>query len=453
MPVPYQVFFNIQGVGMDLLKDNVGKLYRKFFIASFGSALIACIYGLVDMAMVGQYHGPDGSAAMAVISPIWNIIYSFGLLCGIGGSVIYAVARGERDDVKEANGYFTSAFILGVLWALILWVLVWVCEEPLLRLFGANDALMPLCKEYMVAPKLTVPVYVFINLLSSFLRNDGDPGRATKAVIFGGIFNVFGDYFFVFTLDMGIKGAGIATAMGASMSVLVMLTHFISKKNTLKFVKPLRILNSFKMISVNGFSSFIVDVAMGIATMLFNRRVMEYLGTDALAVYGVIVVVGTLVQCCSYGIGQAAQPVISRNFGAGLTDRIKTMLKYNIITAAVFGAIWTVLSMAMPQVFIKLFMTPTPEVLSIAPGIIRIYAISFVLLPFNIYSTYYFQAIMRAKISLIASVARGIVISGALILLLPVAFGGNAVWWAMPITEAVVFVYSAVMMKKVKLSR
>ena len=86
MPVPYPVFFNIQGVGMDLLKDNVGKLYRKFFIASFGSALIACIYGLVDMAMVGQYHGPDGSAAMAVISPIWNIIYSFGLLCGIGAA-------------------------------------------------------------------------------------------------------------------------------------------------------------------------------------------------------------------------------------------------------------------------------------------------------------------------------------------------------------------------------
>lgn len=438
---------------MDLLKDDVGKLYRKFFTASFGSALIACIYGLVDMAMVGQYHGPDGSAAMAVISPIWNIIYSFGLLCGIGGSVIYAVARGERDDEKEANGYFTSAFILGISLSLILWVAVWVFEEPLLRLFGANDALMPLCKQYLTAPKLTVPVYVFTNLLSSFLRNDGDPGRATKAVIFGGIFNVFGDYFFVFTLDMGIKGAGIATAMGASMSVLVMLTHFIGKKNTLKFVKPRRMFNSFKMISVNGFSSFIVDVAMGIATMLFNRRVMEYLGTDALAVYGVIVVVSTLVQCCSYGIGQAAQPVISRNFGARLAARIKTMLKYNIITAAVFGIIWTVLAMAMPQVFIKLFMTPTPEVLSIAPKIIRIYAISFVLLPFNIYSTYYFQAIMRAKISLIISVARGIVISGALILLLPVAFGGSAVWWAMPVTEVLVFIYSVIMMKKEKLSR
>ena len=101
---------------MDLLKDNVGKLYRKFFIASFGSALIACIYGLVDMAMVGQYHGPDGSAAMAVIAPIWNIIYSFGLLCGIGGSVIYAVARGERDDVKEANGYFTSCIYISELY-------------------------------------------------------------------------------------------------------------------------------------------------------------------------------------------------------------------------------------------------------------------------------------------------------------------------------------------------
>lgn len=80
---------------MDLLKDDLGKLYRKFLIASFGSALIASIYGLVDMIVVGQYHGPDGSAAMSVIAPVWNIIYSFGLLTGIGGSVLYGVSKGK----------------------------------------------------------------------------------------------------------------------------------------------------------------------------------------------------------------------------------------------------------------------------------------------------------------------------------------------------------------------
>lgn len=90
---------------MDLLKDDLGKLYRKFLIASFGSALIASIYGLVDMIVVGQYHGPDGAAAMSVIAPVWNIIYSFGLLTGIGGSVLYGVSKGKGSKKSESVFY------------------------------------------------------------------------------------------------------------------------------------------------------------------------------------------------------------------------------------------------------------------------------------------------------------------------------------------------------------
>lgn len=104
---------------MDLLKDDLGKLYRKFLIASFGSALIASIYGLVDMIVVGQYHGPDGAAAMSVIAPVWNIIYSFGLLTGIGGSVLYGVSKGKGS--KKANLYFTSAVVLSAIISVVLW--------------------------------------------------------------------------------------------------------------------------------------------------------------------------------------------------------------------------------------------------------------------------------------------------------------------------------------------
>ena len=95
----------------------------------------------------------------------------------------------------------------------------------------------------------------------------------------GGLFNVFGDYIFVFTFDMGIYGAGLATAIGSGISFFVMLSHFWSKKNTLAFQKPARIFSKLKEISVTGFSTFFIDVAMGILTVLFNRQIMKYLGT------------------------------------------------------------------------------------------------------------------------------------------------------------------------------
>ena len=438
---------------MDLIKDDIGKLYRRFLIASFGSALIASIYGLVDMMMVGQYHGPVGAAAMAVIAPIWNILYSFGLLAGIGGSVLYGVARGTQgSDTPEgracANGYFTASVLFGAALSLVLWAVMWGAEEPLLRLFGASDELMPLCRAYLKAPKLTVPVYVFTNILSAFLRNDGNPALATRAVIAGGVFNVFGDWFFVFALDMGIEGAGIATAMGASASVLVMGTHFLTRRNTLRFVRPRRLPALCGRIAVNGFSSFVVDVAMGVLTMLFNRQIMRHLDGDALAVYGVIVSVSTFVQCCSYGVGQAAQPLLSQNYGARQTARIRTLLRYNLLTAAVIGALWTALVVAAPNACIRAFMSPTAEVLAIAPPILRVYALSFLLLPFNVYATYYFQAVTRAGTSLALSTVRGVVLSGALILVLPRLCGGDAIWWAMPLTEAAVAVAGAWLIRR-----
>ncbi len=138
---------------------------------------------------------------------------------------------------------------------------------------------------------------------------------------------------------------------------------------------------------------------MGILTILFNRQIMVYLGTNALSVYGVIVNISTFVQCCAYSVGQASQPIISTNYGAGRGDRIKKTLKYALGTVAVFSILWTVLSMLMPNAFIRVFMSPTEEVLRIAPSIIRCYAISFLLLPLNIFSTYYFQALMKPKVA------------------------------------------------------
>ena len=427
---------------MDFLNGRIKTIYFKYLSAAFGSALITSIYSIVDMAMVGQYHGPEGSAALAVVAPVWNIIYSLGLLMGIGGSVLFSTVRGRADgSIGESNEYFTASVIGSVILAGAIWLIIILFDRNLMVIFGAQGNTLTLAREYVLPIKAAIPFFLFNQMLAAYLRNDKNPALATGAVLAGGIFNIFGDYFFVFTCDMGAFGAGLATAIGSALSFLVMLSHFFTKKNTLRLVRPEGLVRKLKEITATGFAAFFIDVAMGILTILFNRQIMVYLGTNALSVYGVIVNISTFLQCCAYSVGQASQPIISTNFGAGRGDRIRETLKYTLGTVAVFSIFWTAVTMALPNVFIRIFMSPTPEVLEIAPGIMRCYGISFLLLPLNVFSTYYFQALMKPKTAFIASVARGLVISGVLIYLLPAVFSGNAIWFAMPVTELAVAVY------------
>ena len=370
---------------------------------------------------------------------MWNVIYSIGLLVGIGGSVIFSTKRGSGMSADgEDEQYFTAAVIGSVI----------LFERPLLMFFGTDETLLALAQRYMVPVKVVFPLFLFNQMLAAFLRNDGAPALATLGVLSGGIFNVLGDWFFVFPCDMGVYGAGLATALGSAVSFLVMLTHFASRKNTLRLVKPKRLARKLWKITVTGFSSFFIDMAMGILTVLFNRQIMQYLGSDALAIYGPIINVSTFVQCCAYSVGQASQPIISTNFGAGKEARIRETLRYALWTVVFFGVFWTAPSVACPNLYIRIFMSPTEAILAMAPAIIRAYAISFLLLPFNIFSTYYFQAILQPKAAFIVSVARGLVISGALILMLPLLAGADSLWFAMPITELVTAVYAAACIRR-----
>ena len=427
---------------MELLQGSIVKHYGKYLFAAFGSALISCIYGMVDMAMVGQYQGPQGTAALAVVAPLWNIIYSLGLLTGIGGSVIFSAIRGGAQGGKGENEYFTVSVIASVFLSLLAWAGLIVFEVPLLTFFGADESLLVLAQGYMKPIRWVFPLFLFNQMLAAFLRNDGNPGLATLGVLSGGIFNVFGDYFFVFPCDMGVYGAGLATAIGSAISFIVMITHFFSRKNTLRLVRPTALLKKFGSICINGFSSFFIDVAMGVLTVLFNRQIMRYLDADALAIYGPIINISTFVQCCAYSVGQAAQPIISIHYGAGKGARIRQTLRLALGTSAFFALVWTALCMLFPNLFIRIFMSPTEEILQRAPAIIRAYAISFLLLPFNIFSTYYFQAIMRPREAFVVSVARGMLISGILILVLPALLGASSIWYAMPVTEALTALYA-----------
>ena len=434
---------------MNVLKDKVKALYFNYLVAASGSAMVSCIFGMVDAMMVGKYHGPSGNAALAVFNPIWTIIFSLGLVAGIGGSVLFATCRGKGDE-KNAQQYFTLSIIYGIVLSVLAMIVIGLLKESLLRFFGADDELLALAQQYLAPIYFAIPCCLFSQILSAYLRNDGNPALATKAVIAGGIFNVFGDYFCVFTLDMGIFGAGLATAIGQCLSAAIMLSHLWGKNNTLRFVKPTHALQKIKSISAAGFSTGINDLAMGIIGICFNRQIMAHLGSDALAVYGVITQVTTFAQCLAYGTGQATQPIISQNFGAGQYNRIKECLKYGLYTCATMGVFWTMAMMFAPNLIINFFMNPTPSVSEMAPAILKTYGISYLLLPFNVFATYYFQAIMKSSVSVIASLARGLVVSGATIILFPVLFGANSIWLAMLVTELLVAAFSVYYMVQSK---
>lgn len=176
---------------MDFIHGKIRPIYFKYLAAAFGSALVTSIYSIVDMAMVGKYQGPDGTAALAVVAPIWNIIYSLGLLMGIGGAVIFSTIKGQgsqKDD--EAGEVFTVSVIGSILLALLSWFVIVVFDQPLLTFFGAEKNLLPLGLSYLKLIQFVVPCFLFNQMLAAYLRNDNDPALATAGVLSGGIFNI-----------------------------------------------------------------------------------------------------------------------------------------------------------------------------------------------------------------------------------------------------------------------
>lgn len=423
---------------MNILKDNLKKLYPKYLFAALGSGIISSIYTLVDTIMIGQYEGPSGSAALAVVLPMYTIIFSIGLLFGVGGAVLMSVARG-KGDAREGNRYFTVSLIaLGGVIAVI-WALLFLFDEPLLRIFGGEGDVLELSRNYFFWIKLGLPVFTFGPFLACFVRNDGNPVLATAATLTGGVWNIIGDYLLIFVFDLGMTGAAIATITGQILSMLVLLSHFLTKRRKLALVRPTGYFRGMGQVMYAGLASFAVDLSAGVLVIFFNNRIMFYLGQDALAVYGVAVNIFMLVQCLAYGVGQASQPIISENFGADQFDRVKQTVRMSILVSFLLSGLGLLFAESIPVLLVRAFMDSTPEVEAIAPEIIRIYCLGFVFMPFNVFSLYFFQSVMRASSAWIVAIVRGIGLSSLFVFLLPVLFGGKAIWWAMPLTELLVF--------------
>lgn len=430
----------------EMLTGDVRKLWKKYLLAALGSAIISSIYATVDLIIVGQYEGPNGAAAMAVIAPLWSVIMSIGIFFAVGGSVMWGVARGAGD--KDGESFFTVTLVSSVAASLLLVALCQIFKEPLFRLFGADDALMPLVLSYADWLCWFLPFFLVGQVLIFFLRNDGAPVLATAAVASCGILNIFGDYLLVFTLDMGMEGAGIATVLCQTLAVIIMCCHFLRKKCTLRLARPRSFAAQFAAIAKTGLSPFIVDFSIFIATVLFNNRIMRLSGAEELAVYGTAANIAIFALSILYGVGGAVQPLASANRGARQYDRMRRVMRLALISGGAIAAVFLLAAELLPVPLLRLYMDVTPTVLETGPAIVRIQSAGFVFMGVNIVASYYLQSVLCTKESLTVSLLRGVIVCVPLLFILPALFGFDAIWWTTPLSELAAFITALFLLRR-----
>ena len=432
---------------MDLLKDSVKKLYFRYLFPSMGSAVVASVYLMTDAVVIGKGINDNALAALNMTTPIISFMLSIGILFGIGGSVLFSVHKGTGDDEK-ANKCFTTE-LLGVLSAVIIICLICnIFSKEILALMGAKGELFDLAYDYVrFYYYLSIPS-VLVNFCSAFVRSDKDPNRAMIAVTAGGIVNVVLDIVLVYPVKMGMAGAAIASVSGITIQLLVCLTHFISKKNTIRISKPVNVLKNIFQIVKGGLSGFITELSNAIIIFVFNLQLLNYCTNTELAVYGVLANCAILFNALFVGVGQAVQPVSAFNFGARQHKRIASLRKYAYTTVLIMGVIFSATGILFPEFVASCFIDLTDATRAVTKSAMPIYFIAFLTMGVNVLSTYYFQSLMKGGYSLAVSMLRNIIISSLLLITLPMFFGGFAIWFAIPITEAAVAIISVILLIK-----
>lgn len=424
----------------DFLNKPVKQVFMRYLVPSVFATMVTSIYVLADTIIVGKGIGTIAVAALNIVLPLYNIFFGLGLLFGVGGSVLMSILRGEGDE-KGANAYFSTSLVaMCVVLALSL-AFFTAFMEKIALVFGGTPETMPYIMDYMPYIVWGMGLFFFSSYLQTFIRNDGAPRLAMYAVVSGGVANIILDYVFVYNFNMGMAGAAIATVMGSGLTVVILLTHFFTKKNNLHFsLKGVR--TSFiKNIILNGFASFLIEVASGVTIFVFNIQLLKYAGNTGVSVYSIISNTAIVVVCICKGINQAAQPLLSTNYGAGLYERTDKIRSLAVKVSIIICAVPVILGLVVPDFFTYIFINPDSAILSMSAPAIRIYFVGFMMLGINMVFICYFQAILKNGYSMIICLMRGLILVVAFAYIFPLFMDVTGIWLAVPAAETITMLF------------
>ncbi|MBE6978508.1 MAG: MATE family efflux transporter [Ruminococcaceae bacterium] len=422
-----------------------GRLIR-FTLPSIGMMIFTSIYGVVDGFFVSNFAGKTSFAAVNLIFPLLMILSTVGFIFGTGGSAIVAKTFGAGDK-ERGNRYFSLfvyvAFALGVLFA----VLGIVFIRPIAILLGAQGQMLEDAALYARIILLALPFNVLQFLFQSFFVTAERPQLGLAVTVSSGCTNMVLDALLVILLPQPYKliGAAVATAMSQVVGGAVPLFYFFRKNTSLlRLGKTTFEGRAVLRACVNGSSEFMSNVSMNLVGMLYNIQLLEHAGEDGVAAYGVMMYVSLVFAATFIGYSIGTAPVIGFHDGAGNHEELKGLLRKSLILVGVFGIIMLIAGEVLAVPLSLIFVGYDQGLLQLTVSGFRIFAISFPFMGYAIFGSGFFTALNDGVTSAIISFLRTLVFQVAAVLLLPLIWGIDGIWFSIVVAELMAVVFSAV---------
>ena len=418
----------------DLLRDDIRKIFFRYLIPGVLSSVAVSLYVFVDTLFVGLGVGKYGIVALNVAIPLFTVFTSLFLCIGIGGSNILSISR-SKNDKEGGHKIFTNVLIFATIIGIMISILGIIFVNPIGEFLGASLEVKELFREYFIILVSFSWAFLIAGVLGCFIRNDNNPRLVMIATVTANIVNVVFDYIFIFWFNLGMKGAVLATVMSPIVNILILLTHFMKKSNSLKLCKIKFDFVLIGRVLVNGFGTFILEFCRGISIFLFNNILIMIGGNTYVAVYGILLNVSYVIISICSGIAQSIQPIVSTNYGEKLINRAISAFKYGVLVSVIFGIFLYIFIFLFGEQVSSLFTTEDYELIKITSSAMKVYFIGCIFMSFNTVAVYFFQSIDKSKISMTISLSSGIIFIVIGFILLVKSFGILGVWFVYPFAE------------------
>lgn len=420
---------------LELGTKPVGKLLMQYAIPAIIAMTASSLYNMVDSIFIGQGVGPLAISGLAITFPLMNLSAAFGAAVGVGASTFISVKLGQK-DYDTAKHILGNTMTLNLIMGLGVGLVCLLFLDPILRFFGASDQTIPYARDYMVIILLgNVITHMYFGL-NAVLRAAGKPKHAMSATIFTVVLNTLLDPLFIYTFGLGIKGAAYATVLAQSLALIWQLYTFSRPKELLHFKRGTFRLQSsiIRNIIAIGLSPFSMNVCACIVVILINNSMVHYGSDLAVGAYGIANKVAFIFVMINMGVNQGMQPIAGYNYGAMRYDRLMKVVKYSIIAATAIMTTGFIIAMTIPGTCARLF-TTDPTLIHLSAKGIRYIMVAFPVVGYQMVVSNFFQSIGKAKISIVLSLSRQLLILLPLLLVLPTMFGINGVWVSMPVSD------------------
>ena len=426
---------------------NLTKQFFKYVSQNIFGLLGTSCYILADTYFIAQAAGTDGVTLLNLCLPIYNLIFAFGSMIGLGAATRYAILRAQGD--ARAQRYFSNA-IFSVCILAVPFMLVGIFRpDGLLRLMGGDADIVALGMNYARIFLMFTPFFMCNYVVASFVRNDGDPSLAMVAALSGSLFNVVFDYIFVFPMGLGLPGAALATAISPILSIAVCSAHFIKKSNTITFVRKAPSVRLLAQSCQLGISGFVGELSSGVTTTVFNFLLLRLAGNVAVAAYGVVANFALVATAIFNGVAQGAQPLVSQCYGKNEMAGARKLLLLGCGTALGLAALLYGVVFGYTDALTALFNSENSALMAaFAHSGMRIYFVGYFFAGCNIVAAGYLGAVNRPAEASITSLCRGMVAIVVCSLVLSALFGMNGVWAAFPVSEAITLALTVFLLKQ-----